>query len=213
MEPAIVGLHGGTIEVDRFAAIPSRRWDRVGYRLAPATAGARRIGAVSEADAASMIAERASLVLDGTASHPRHGDYELHVAIPFAIAQSRCVAGDGTDGIVVTNGGVATGQMTFHLDHLFFDSYGSAAPSMRFEAWAATADASRRITIDGLAAQSLADMRGIDDMPLRDEGGALLAYDPGALRLPSLDLREYVLAAATTIGHWQGEGHCDYARE
>jgi hypothetical protein len=27
-----------------------------------------------------------------------------------------------------------------------------------------------------------------------------------------LNLRDYVIAAATTTGHFNGEGHCDYER-
>lgn len=63
------------------------------------------------------------------------------------------------------------------------------------------------VTLDDLAAQdNLSDLVDAEGEPLD------IAYDPGSAFDPiPADLREYVKAAATTTGHFNGEGHCDYA--
>lgn len=214
LEPSIVALHGGTIEIGRFDAIPARRWDRVGYRMPIATAGMRLVGGATEAEAAAMTAEGLSFLLDGTAHHPGRADVALHIGVPFAVALHHCQSGDdGTDGVVIAAGGATTGELTFHLDHFFLESLVSEEPVMRFEAWAAAAGSDGVVTIDDLATQSLSDLRDTTGMPLMNEAGEPVIYDPGAARLPRADLREYVLEGAATLGHWQGEGHCEYQRE
>ena len=41
-----------------------------------------------------------------------------------------------------------------------------------------------------------------------------LSYDPGSSFKPvPKDLAQYVIDAATTTGHWNGEGHCVYTRQ
>ena len=100
---------------------------------------------------------------------------------------------------------VAETELTFHLDHVFFDSLGDREPVMRFDAWAAAAGDDARVTLEDLAAQPLADLRGVDGEPLG------VAYDPGPTPLPSSDLRAFVIASITTVGHLDGEGHCAYA--
>jgi hypothetical protein len=47
-------------------------------------------------------------------------------------------------------------------------------------------------------------------MPIVDGEGNPVVYDPGPLVLSERNLRGYVKAAATTVGHFNGEGHCDY---
>jgi hypothetical protein len=74
---------------------------------------------------------------------------------------------------------------------------------------AAMAPSSGPLTLEALAKQSnLSDLKGDDGKPLE------LAYDPGSVFTPvPKNLEEYVVAAATTIGHWNGEGHCTYTRK
>jgi hypothetical protein len=45
---------------------------------------------------------------------------------------------------------------------------------------------------------------------IMDAEGNPVVYDPGPLTLSERNLRGYVLAAVTTVGHFNGEGHCDY---
>lgn len=91
-------------------------------------------------------------------------------------------------------------QMTVHLDHLFFDSWAIADPKLRFDAMAAVAPSDGPLT--------LVDLAKAGGQPLE------LAYDPGSAFLPvPKNLEEYVTDAATTTGHWNGEGHCEYERQ
>ncbi|AKF06559.1 hypothetical protein [Sandaracinus amylolyticus] len=203
VDPVVADLHGGQIEAWRFEALAARRWERLDWRIAPPTASARTIGGVQSEHVTRMSDAGWSMLLEGRATHPEHGAYELSLGLPLDVDNVRCELEDGTLGIVVPEGGVADTELTFHLDHVFFDDLG-AEPEMRFEAWAAAAGEDRVITLDDLASQSLADLRGIDGEPLG------VTYDPGATPLASGDLRAFVIAAATSVGHLNGEGHCEY---
>lgn len=213
-ESTVIDLTDGDQVVWTLPALPAQRWSDVGYAIAVPTTASRRLGAVTESDVAAMIAAGASFRMLGTATHPTHGRYEVDLALPLRVRMTGCVSGrDGTDGIVIPASGTHTSQLTLHLDHLFFDSARAEEPSLRFEAWAAAAGADRIVTLDELAAQSLADLRGLDGMPLDDEAGAPIVYEPPSTGLPEPTLEAFVLAEALTIGHFEGEGHCDYAAE
>ena len=204
VDPVVADLSGGPVQAWRFEGVPARRWEDVAWRIAPPTAAARVIGGARAEDVSRMVAEGLGMLFEGRATHPTHGTVEVSVGVPLAVDNQRCEQGDGTRGIVVPASGVAETELTFHLDHLFFDSLGEREAVMRFEAWAAAAE-DGRVTLDDLASQSLADLRRVGGEPLG------VAYDPGPSALPSGDLRAFVVAATTTVGHLDGEGHCAYA--
>lgn len=207
----IVDLHAGDQTVWSYTGVPAQRWSRVGYRIARATAGTRRLGDVSAADLDAMVAANASLRLVGTATHPTHGSFALDLALPVSSHLERCESGaDATDGFVVPNSGTHQSQMTIHLDHLFFDSARAEEPSLRFEAWAAVAGDDDVITYADLAGQHLADLRGIDGGPLLDDAAAPVVYEPPSTGLPAQTLAAFVFAQSLGVGHFEGEGHCDY---
>jgi hypothetical protein len=92
---------------------------------------------------------------------------------------------------------------------LFFDTFAVDDASLHFDPMAAVAPESGPLTLGDLAKQNnLSDLKGEDGEPLD------LAYDPGsAFDPPPRNLEEYVVSAATTTGHWNGEGHCTYTRK
>jgi len=197
-----------------FEGLPARRWDRLSYALRVPSDGTRNLGGVPEATLARMRALGAALYVTGTATSAagRAVTFELH--LPDAVVADRCESGrDARPGVVVTPSARTDVELTVHLDHLFFDSLVVETAEMRFEALAAVADDGGRITLDALAAQPLADLRDATGAPLRDEAGALLVYDPGSAPLAAPTLREFVRASLWTVGHLDGEGHCEYARE
>jgi len=204
----IVDLHNGRTELFTEEMLAAQRY-AIGYTLAVPTASAFPQGPVDAAAQARMIAAGASLYIEGTAMHPTHGEYTFEIALPRAVVASACEQADGTLGVVVPESGNATGEITIHLDHLFFDSATAEEPNLRFEAWAAAAGEDRHITMDDLASQDLTDLIGIDGEPLM-AGGTLVAYEPPATGLPSMDLEAFVVAQAITVPHWTGEGHCNY---
>jgi hypothetical protein len=85
---------------------------------------------------------------------------------------------------------VGTFQITVHADHLFYDSLVSEEPALRFAALAA-AD----LDDDGTITQT--------ELETADIG----AYDPG--NMPISDLWSFLLAQVQTLGHANGEAHCD----
>lgn len=207
----LIDLHAGDQRVWTLSSVPAQRWSQVGYHIARPTAATARLGDVTQADLDAMVAAGVSLRFIGTATHATHGSIEIDLGLPMAAHMERCESGvDGTDGFVIPPSGTHETQMTIHLDHLFFDSARSEEPNLRFEAMAAAAGADRTLTYADLATQSLADLRGLDGMPLLDEEGMPIAYEPPSSGLPMQNLQAYVFSQALGVGHFEGEGHCDY---
>ncbi len=211
-DPVLVNLHDGEQVVWTFRALPAQRYESVGYRILPAVTGARRVGTVRDEDAARMVTDHIAVLFQGTAHHATHGNYVFDLGLPIEIHTARCISGiDMTDGVVVTPNGMTHAQLTFHLDHFFLESLLDPAARIRFEAYAASAGTDRHVTFQTLQSELLSDLHDIDGTPLLDESGGLLFYDPGSVPLPDGTLRNFVFHQASTIGHLNGEGHCDYA--
>ena len=80
--------------------------------------------------------------------------------------------------------------MTVHADHLFYDSLVSEEPELRFDALAAAdTDMNDQITEAELAAAGVG------------------SYDVGNEDVD--DLWSWLVAHSRTLGHVDGEGHCD----
>lgn len=208
-DAVIVDLTRGDATLWTFEGVPARRWEDVRYRIAPATDQARDVGAVDAALRRRMLDGGLSMLVVGTASRDDlTRDFDL--AFTLDVGHSRCQGSDGTDGIIVRTGGDSETQITLHWDHLFFDSLALDDAGMRFEAIAAASDGSAPITLSDLSAQRLVDLRGTDGSPLVDEDGAPVVYDPGSTPLSEPTLRGMIEAVAVTVGHLDGEGHCEY---
>lgn len=209
-DQVVVDLHSGDPLAYEFSDVPARRWDRVSYRVSSVTAETRAID-VDPADMARMVAGNFSFLLEGTATNGTES-VEFSLGLPLAIHASECLDGvDETEGLVVQEGAAAQANITIHLDHFFFDSYAVDEPSLRFEAIAAMA-VDGRVDFDQLMGQSITDVRDAEGNPLMD-GEEAVVYDPGPLPIDGNTLRDYILAAASTSGHFQGEGHCEYEVE
>lgn len=209
-DAVLIDLHRELVQdLWTLPGLGARRYAQLGYEIAPPGDGARTAGAVTDAQRASMRDEGIALWMHGTARHATRGEVVLDLRIPIRVVLSDCVNGvDGSSGLVVPANGTASAELTLHLDHLFLDSIVAADPPMRFEAFAAAAGTDRVVTLDDLATQPLADLRGMDGSALTDEEGTRLVYDPGSVPLAVQDLRAFVLHQASTIGHFDGEGHC-----
>lgn len=208
-DAVVADLHLGEPELWRFDGVPARRWDRVSYQYAPPMPDTRKANAVDAALVEKMASEGWSMYVEATA-HKGDQDVKLQFGFPFSLQLSRCENGqDNTDGVVVRENGRNAAQITVHLDHLFFDSWATDEPSLRFDAMAAVAPEGGPLTLDDLAKQNnLSALKGADGKPLDFD-----AYDPGSSFNPvPKDLEEYTVQGATTTGHWNGEGHCVYMR-
>lgn len=207
--PILVDLTGGERVVYELPVVGARRWEDVRYAMTPAREASVDQGDVDPAVRQRMITEGLSLYLEATATR---GDETrtLEWGLAVDVENRRCENGDGTAGIVVAAGADNEVQMTLHLDHLFFDSLILDEAEMRFDAMAAVAEPDGSIDLQALGGQRLADLRAVDGEPLLDETGAPLVYDPGSAPLPEPTLLFHVLEATTTVGHFNGEGHCEY---
>jgi hypothetical protein len=204
----VIDLHQGEPELWRFDDVPAQRWDRVGYRYRVPTGETRAAEGVADGDVEQMIDQGYSLLVGGTASKEAQ-QIAFEYGFPFEVTMDGCHNGiDDSDGLVIADGAVAEAQITVHLDHLFFDDWAIDEPDLRFDAMAAMVPAEGPLTLDDLAAQdNLSDLVDADGTPLE------LGYDPGSDFEPlPANLRELVIAGATTTGHFNGEGHCDYER-
>lgn len=212
-DAVVADLHLGEPEAWVFEGVPSRRWNDVRYVVTPPTINSRAVNAVTDQDLQAMVDGGYSLWIMGTASDGVD-EYAFDLRFESRVVADACVNGiDETDGLVVPNNAVVRAQVTIHLDHLFFDTFATDDGLLRFEPWAAVAGEDGSITLEDLELQSLSDLRDRSGGPLLDGEGSPIVYDPGPLSLAANNLREYVIAAATTTNHFNGEGHCDYTVE
>lgn len=205
----LIDLHQGDRIGWTLDGVAARRWEDVRYVLRPATSASVDLGPVDAAVRQRMIDEGWSIYLEATATK---GSENRTIAwgLEHHTINRGCVGGDETLGVVVPAGAIAEAQVTLHWDHLFFDSQVLDDADMRFDAMSAVADAEGAVTLEALDAQRLADLRDAAGLPLLDAEGDPLLYDPGSAPLPEPTLMHHVLALATTVGHWNGEGHCVY---
>ncbi len=93
---------------------------------------------------------------------------------------------------VVPEGDAGTFQITVHADHFFYDSLVAEEPNVVFQALAdADADTDGVITEAELAATDIG------------------AFDPGSDGAVD-NLWTWLIAQSRTLGHVDGEGHCDF---
>jgi hypothetical protein len=189
----------GEKEIVTITGLEAKNWDRVSYQLGPMTADAQLAAGVSEADRQLLLAAGAHLHVEGTATK---GAVTKSFRWTFANATyfDECegeIDGKKTLGVLVTNGGTDTVQLTIHGDHLFYDDLQAATAVPRFDAIAkADANADGEITLDELTAIRLTT---IDP----NDGG----YGTGAAGNVNT-LGDFVRALSRTVGHYRGEGEC-----
>jgi len=212
VEPVVVELVPEPAVAFELAAVPAQRWDRFSFEVAPPPEGARNLG-VDGAVFERMRTEGWSTYYEGRLVAPAgttNADGEPVTEVPFELgfpvrADYRfCVAGnDGTNGVVVPVNSTADYEVTWHITHLFFDSFVEDA-ALRVEPFAAQWDGEGPLTLDDLDVP-LGGLRAIDGGPLLDDLGNPVLYLPGMTGADTL--REFVLQGRP--GHFNGlEGFC-----
>lgn len=211
-EVFVADLHAGDPVIHTAANIDARRWERLSFRVVPPPADAKVVGAVAADDVTRMQAGGFNYWIEGTAEKDGRS-----VAFAWGLANptraTNCSNGvDGTEGLVVRNNATVEAEITFHLDHLFWDTLGTEVAKLRFEAIAATAGPDGAIRFEDLGKQSLSDLRDQKGDPLRDDAGARLVYNPGSVPLPDQTLQAFMLAASAGQVHLNGLGLCTVTR-
>ncbi|WP_394824179.1 hypothetical protein [Pendulispora albinea] len=207
-ETYVADLHKGPAVLATYRELAVRRWDRFHFRILPPTGAAVNVNGVAQADLDAMIRGKYNYWIEGAAEKGGKS-YSFRWGLRNPTQNSNCTNGvDGKDGFVVTNNGVTTGEITVHVDHLFWDSLGSELSSMRFDAIAAATRDDTDITFDELGSQSLTDLRGLDGTPLKDDAGKAIRYNAGSVPLASSTLASFVLASSASQAHVNGLGLC-----
>ena len=101
--------------------------------------------------------------------------------------------------VAVPTSGTASLQVTFHGDHLYYDDLENPEARTRFDAIAAAdADGDHNVTLDELGAVQLTSL-------------PMTQYNAGPV--PNVrTLRDFVTYLVSTVGHFNGEGHCQERR-
>jgi hypothetical protein len=176
-------------ELATFAA-PAGTYDHYGYRLA-SSADAAPVN-VDAAAAAAMKAAGYSIWLAGSATNGA-ATKTFDWGFTLKLTHAHCDVSEKIDG------GAATMQATIHADHFFYDDAVSEEPGVAFDLVAASDD-------DGDGAVTL------DELELTDLR-AETRYQVGSNKAPDgsdiVNLRQYIEYQATTLGHINGEGHCE----
>lgn len=146
---------------------------------------------VSEADLARMRDGDLALYVAGSAS-------KAGVTKRFAWGfQTRTTYSGCESAAVVAADAPATVQLTIHSDHLFYDDLFAEEPGVRFDL-VAQAD------VDGDGEVTQAELLAVDLRPLTN-------YQVGSTGI--VDLWHFIEHQTRTLGHIDGEGHCDNTAE
>lgn len=172
------------------AQVPAGAYDGLRYHIAPAADAIA--GDATEEDVQRMRDGGLSIYVEGQAERAgvvKRFAWGFATRTDYAHCKSTAVVADG---------GVATAQLTVHGDHLFYDDLFSPTPNVTFDLFAAAdADADGEIT--------RAELEATDIRPLSN-------YQVGDL-IEIHDLWSFLEQQTTTIGHIDGEGHCENLRE
>jgi hypothetical protein len=190
----------GVKDIVSFPSLEAKAWDRVSYQISvPGTSATLGAGATEE-DRATLVNDAAAIHVEGTISKDAVSK-SFSWSFPTQTLFKECkgeVSGKEEEGVVVTNGGTDTVQLTIHGDHLFYDDLQSISAKVRAQAIVdADADDDGNVTLEELGAVKLSKAAA-------DTGGTYSAGD-----VPNVNnLRDFVTSLSRTIGHYRGEGEC-----
>lgn len=180
---------GNGFELATFAA-PGGDYDHYGYRLKTDAAATSLNLAAGDGDA--MKAAGYSIWIKGSAT--KGGVTKtLDWGFKLKLSYGHCDLMDKVDGDTLT------AQATIHADHLFYDDAVSEEPNVAFQL---VADADT----NGDDAVSMEELAAVD---IR----AQTRYQVGSKKDPAgqtiTNLRQFIETQAVTVGHINGEGHCE----
>ncbi|MBX3189577.1 MAG: hypothetical protein KF819_21305 [Labilithrix sp.] len=185
-----------------FSDVSAARWDKFGYDIPNAKAGAKILPPTTQADADFMIQNGYSVYYEGSAEK---GADKITFKWGFRAGTSfdDCATPEGSPGFAVPSGGTVQLKPTLHGDHQFFDNVTQGAEITKRRAeWIKTCDADgdKDLTIAELKACNAAtalpsppyDLTGVKD---EDGDGKISVFD-------------YVSSQMRTFGDFQGDGEC-----
>lgn len=166
--------------------VPGGSYNRVAFRMAPPPQGGVTAGNASTADRDVLTRGGYGLYVAGSAT--KGGSTKTFAwGFPGRIFYKKC------ESTAMVSGGSATSQLTIHGDHLFYDDLFSKEPNVSFELIAtADKDANGEVTQAELTA-----------LDIRTQA----RYQVGSTGITNL--WAFITYQTSTVGHIDGEGHCD----
>lgn len=186
----------GPLSVGSLPGVTAQRMDRVSFRIGSA-ASATAANATA-ADVTAMTSAGYSVYVEGQGERMgRTVRFRWGFTVP--VTYERCQSSETEVGVAVPTDGTVTAQLTIHGDHFFYDDLQSPDARLRFDAIAAAdANMDGEVSLDELAAVDLT---------------TLPAMQYGTGSAPNVrTLRDFVTYLVGTLGHFNGEGHCDERR-
>jgi hypothetical protein len=175
----------GPFEIDAVTA-PAGAYDHTAYAIERASAESKA-GNAEAGDLQLMVDNGYSVYVEGTGD-----DGTGAKSFGWGFTTDRVYDPCHSEA-VLPDGGEAAVQVTIHGDHLFYDDAVSHEPNLRFGDIAlADADGDGEVTPEELGAYDIA--------PLAD-------YVVGSLDIDNL--WEFIEHMTGTLGHIDGEGHCE----
>lgn len=183
--------------------LAAKNWNLVSYQIRPVTDPAQlEVGAgATEDDKTFMMTNACHAYVEGTLSKVGEDPRTFKWCFGVDTLLDECegdVDGKLTKGVVVTEGGEDTVQLTIHGDHLFYDDLQSVNAVVRGQV-IADADGANGSEPDGEVTLEELQAVDMDDIPT--------GYGTGAASNVA-NLRDYVTFLSRTIGHYRGEGEC-----
>jgi len=166
--------------------VPAEGHPELGFTVAPPGAGAQAVAATDD-DVDQLEREGWSVLAEGEATR---GGEVVRFSWGFA-AQTRYEPCHGVAELA--DDAPPRSVLTFHADHLFYDDLDSEEPNVAFDL-VASADANA----DGEVSPE--ELRAVDIT-------AEERYQVGSRDVT--DLWSFIEAQTTTLGHIDGEGHCE----
>lgn len=166
--------------------LPAEGVPELSYRVAPPIEAPTPVSATAD-DVAALVDARASLLVEGTATR---GAEEIGFSWIWATdtRYEQCAS-----TAELAQDPEPTSQLTFHADHLFYDDLDSPTPNVSFDLVAAAdADANGEVTE--------AELRALDIT-------TQARYQVGSRDVT--DLWAFIEVQTGTLGHIDGEGHCE----
>lgn len=206
-EPKVVvvdlkNLPSGGYVFATFDGARAARWDKVGFDLPNATAMAMPAPFTAPADHERMVQGGWSVYLEATLEKEGR-THVIRWGIPAGTAFDDCAPAAGDSGFAVPAGGTAQVKPTIHGDHWFFSTITAGEEiTQRRAQWIidSDVDGDGETTIEELKQTRAADVFTPPTYNLT-----------GAVR-PIVTAYDYLVAQASTLGDFQGDGECPTRR-
>lgn len=223
---------------DSGAALDSTVRYAFSYDTVPATMAATNVN-LDDGDQTAyqtMITRGWTQLIEGTATYrgtaPAAGSpftsYPTAVRFSFGFGApstyANCVNPDNgaseAPGVQPSANGRARAQITFHMDHAFWEALGREDPPLHFDPIAARATGSGAmgmVTLDDLMGVVPTNLRDRMNRAVPDRGGQTMGYTPRNAMALSLDpggtagindLRDFVAFSTRASGHLNADGLC-----